>query len=369
MAVDFDKWLQHELNLNRLATNTINTVVVPGLSGVEKAISEILNQHDIIASKSELSDITKAIREQINSQSTWSIATVNMAEMAIYEAGWQANFMGAAFAEKLNLPADSSIVRYVQQSIMSLTSGSRVDAGIWSKFTKDNLNSQNKLVNNIVVDGYAKGETGKQISKRIKETFTGTIARDAENLARTGYVHYASQASEAMIQDNLDVFKEYYYVVTFDNRLSDICRNINLLFNPESDRFKVGDPKAPMPPIHYGCRTRRIAVTDNWKPNGDRGSVGSKSGEAAEESFERREKRSDGKVVKYRGRNDKAFKAKAIKATTNYSTWLKQQEPWFIEDTLGKQKADWFISGEYGLKSFSDMTGRPLTLAEIESRG
>ncbi len=368
MTINFDKWLQHELNLNRLATNTVNTVVAPNLSAVEKTIAQILNQYDVIASKSELSDVTKAIREQINAQPTWSITTVNLTEMATYEAVWQANFMGAAFANKMNLPSDSSIVRYVQQSIMSLTSGSRVDAGIWSKFTKDNLNSQNKLVNNIVVDGYAKGETGKQISKRIKETFDGTISRDAENLARTGYVHYASQASEAMIQDNLDIFKEYYYVTVFDNRTSKICIAIDR-FNDPKLRYSVGDAKAPIPPLHYSCRTRRIAVTDGWKPNGNKGSVGGKSGANAEKSFDRRDKRADGNVVKYRGRKDNAFKAKPIKATTSRDTWLREQPRWFVEDSLGKGFAKSFLDDGVPLKSFSTLSGRPLTFAEFVAKG
>ncbi len=84
--------------------------------------------------------------------------------------------------------------------------------------------------------------------------------------------------------------------------------------------------------------------------------------------FEKRKKRRDGRVVKYQGRKDKAFKGEAISAEKTYSSWLKSQPTWFVQDSLGKERANLFLNKGYSLSSFSDMTGRPLTLDEIVKR-
>jgi len=367
MAIDIDKWNQHDINLHRLSTNNVNSVVIPNLNAVDVAIADLLNSNATIKTKGELASITKAIREQINAQDTWAITTVNLTEMAVYEATWQAEFMGAAFATKMQIPGDSSIVRYIQQSIMSLTSGDRVDAGIWSKFVNDNLSSQNKHINNIVTKGFAKGQTRREISTQISKTYDTVLKREAESLARTGFIHYAAQTNEAMIQDNTDVLKEYYYVTVFDNRKSAICRGIEATYNADGSRFKVGDPRAISIPAHYMCRTRRIAVPYGWRPNGDKGSVGGKDTVEAQESFDKRKGRAGGGMVKYRGRKDKAFTAKPIKATTSEDKWLRRQPTWYIHDTLGKGFGNAFIKGS-PLKSFSDLSGRPLTFTQFKAR-
>ena len=207
--------------------------------------------------------LKEAITEQINSQTGWATVTTNLQEMSLYEAQFQANLLTSGLAVKLSLPSDSKIISYVNKAIMSLESGQRVDAGTWAQFVQANKDSQAKQINSIVRAAYARGEAMQAISKEIRQSFDGLIKREAETLARTGFAHYAAQANEAMIQDNKDLLKEYYYVVVFDSRTSDICISADLRWNKK--RFKV-DEKAPTPPLHYNCRTRRIAVPDGWEP-------------------------------------------------------------------------------------------------------
>ena len=69
--------------------------------------------------------------------------------------------------------------------------------------------------------------------------------------------------------------------------------------------------------------------------------------------------------VRYRGKKDaNAFKAGQIKYT-QYDDWLKSQPDWFIESTLGKGRAEIFKQGKLSLAQFVDLSGRPLTLAEL----
>lgn len=362
MTLDLDKFLKHETYLARLATGELNSVMYPSLKETNDAINAIISEYDIITTKAQLNAITKAVNDQIESQKGWATVTANMDQIAIYEAGYQAQLMGAAFAAKFKVPTDSQIAKYVTGSIMSLQSGQRIDAGVWATFVQSNKDSQAKQVNSIIIDGYANGKSASEMRKSVDQLYHG-VKNNAESLVRTGYAHYTSQARERMYQDNTDILKEYYYIVTFDNRTSDICINADLRWNKK--RFKVGD-NAPNTPLHFQCRTVRVMVPEDWDPRGDRLALGSKDGEAAEKSFNRRRKNG---VVKYSGRKDKVFKPEEIKANTGYDTWLKRQEPWFIEDTLGKKKAELFMSGKYKLSSFTDINGRSLTIDEVIARG
>lgn len=369
MTLDLDKFLQHEVYLQRLASGQLNTVLYPSLAETQKAIRAYLSQFDEIKNITQLNQITKAISEQINGQTGWATVTTNLQEMSLYEAQFQANLLTNGLALKMSLPSDSKIISYVNKAIMSLESGQRVDAGTWAQFVQANKDSQAKQINSIVRAAYSRGEAMQAISKEIRQSFDGLIKREAETLARTGFAHYAAQANEAMIQDNKDLLKEYYYVVVFDSRLSDVCRNLDLRYNKQGRRFKVGDKSAPKIPQHYNCRTRRIAVPDGWEPKGDKTSIGGVDSTAAEENFAKRKVRKNGGVVKYSGRKDKSFKPKSISASIGYESWLKQQPPWFIRDTLGKARADLFISGKMKLSRFTDMAGRTLTLEELKVRG
>jgi uncharacterized protein with gpF-like domain len=46
----------------------------------------------------------------------------------------------------------------------------------------------------------------------------------------------------------------------FDNNSTDTCSGL------DGKRFRYDDPSAPKPPLHYGCRSTRIPITENVKP-------------------------------------------------------------------------------------------------------
>ena len=57
-----------------------------------------------------------------------------------------------------------------------------------------------------------------------------------------------------------------------------------------------------------------------------------------------------------------------MKANTKFDTWLKSQPEWFVTDTLGATRAKLFLEGKMSIASFTDMTGRTLTLAELAAK-
>lgn len=367
---DLEEYERHNLYLERLASGGINSVVVPSLEDTYKAIAAILGEYDQIENKAQLNAIMKAIKTATEDNSGWIKLTVDdLQSLALYEASWQASYAEEMTGLSTKIPAERTILGFINTALMSLQSGQRSDVGLWQDFVKANTETRSEQINNVVQRGFMRGETIASMRKEIKTLSEGLLRREAETLARTGYVHYAAQATEAMIQQNKDILKEYYYSVVFDNRTSDRCIGVSKLNQPKN-RLKVGDAKAPQPPLHFNCRTRRLAVPEGFEPSGTKAAIGGQKGADAERQFIKRdERRRTASQVRYRGRKDsEIFKAGQVDADLTYDKWLRQQPRWFIEDTLGPKRAKLWLDDGVSLTKFSDMLGNPLTLAEIMKR-
>jgi len=370
MAIKIDDILQHELYLQRLATGGVRSVIYPMLDSIYDEIKIILARQNVITSPQVLASITAQVNQVITANGGWATLTnENLLALAEYEAAWQARYAAAGLDIPIKTPAVQQIQSFVTQSIMSLSVGGRSSAGVWAQFVAENKNSQARLINGIITTGYARGEAIGVITKNIRTATDGIMRREAEALARTGYIHYANAANDAMVDANKDQLEEWFYVITFDNRTSDTCIALDQ-FNEPGERFSVEDSSAPTPPLHYNCRTRRMGVPKDYEPTGTRAAVGGQPGEEAKELFEgKKDRLRTASQVRYKGKKDsEIFKAGQIRANTSYEKWLKGQPRWFIEDTLGVTKGKLFIDGKLPLSRFSDMTGKPLTLDQLKAK-
>jgi SPP1 gp7 family putative phage head morphogenesis protein len=176
----------------------------------------------------------------------------------------------------------------------------------------------------VVRNGLLTGETTPSIAKRlIGQLQFGETAKTARQLAaaggeltavadnqimalvRTSINQVANAASMAVYEANQDITKKYQYVAALDTRTSAICRAL------DGQEFEYG--KGPMPPQHFNCRSKVVAVIDYENlgftppPEGTRASK-------------------DGQVD----------------ANINYSQWLKDQPRSVQEQVLGKDKVVYF---------------------------
>lgn len=366
---DLDIFLRHQLYVERLASGGVNKLM-DDMEIVYNDIRKVLGGFDSISNRAELNRIMEAIESIILNSDGWdNLTNDQLLEFASYEAKWQAAYQQSMTGLDIDVPSEAKILATLNKSMMDLSSGSRSYTGPWKSFVKNNLDNHADAINSTVQRGFMRGQTIGQIQKAVKQVSENIVARDAMSLARTGYIHYAAQANEVMIDENKDILKEYYYVVTFDSRTSDICIGITK-FNENGMRFKVGDLKAPVPPLHYQCRTRRMGVPKGFVMIGTKAAVGGQKGEEAAEAFAKKDKaRRVASQVRYKGRKDNnIFKAGQIDAATSYESFLKSQPRWFIDDTLGPKRAQLLMDDGVPLSKFSDMTGRPLTLIEISQR-
>ena len=357
----------HTVDVQRFATELLRTRVFPTLKDARKAAQLILLEYPEITGVTQLNEISRAIRRELNPILTesWEGVTGEMREFSHMEAA----FMAATIASvndlpPLRVPVNEQIDRFINRALMSLASGRRDTAGTWVDFVNQSISSTIQTFDSQVKAGFANGETINQISRRLRTVEEGLLQNESEALARTGVQHYAVQARNAMANQNKDVIAREVPVITFDNRLSATCLSIGSRYGQKG--WPAGDSPVGYPPYHFNCRTAIVYLVNGQESlEGERASIGGKKGAAAAESFENRQERTD-KKVRYRRRGDKAFKPGQIKADTWIDSWLRSQPRWFVESTLGsKKKTDAFLNGRLSLDKFTDLTGAPLSIAQL----
>lgn len=356
---------RHSLHLQRLASGLLKTNVYPSLEEAYKAARLILLDAGEIKNLRQLNAVLKKIDASTVKITSTGLdeVTKELQAIAIYEASYYAALVGGYAGATLSVPGNKTITDFIDSALMSLTSGERVTAGLWGEFIGNQIASTGATYNNAIKASFVNGESVSQAVARLRQATQGLLRREYETLTRTGIQHYAGQARRAMADDNLDILETEYPLVTFDNRTSSRCVSL-------SSRYPKGWPinESPIgyPPYHFNCRTSIIYLLKGQQvPTGTKAAVGGQSGEEAEEAFERRQDRTD-KKVRYRGKKDvNIFDPGQVSAAQSYDEWLKKEPAWFQDSVLGKRRAEAFRAGKLKLKNLTDLTGRPLTLAEL----
>lgn len=375
----------HELYLARLASGILNDKLYPAQESLYKQVRLLLLDAENITSRKQLATLTKAVKLATQKAMTeaWAETTKELSEVAVYEAAFYAQLLGAYGAVELSVPKQKTITDYIDESLMSLHSGSRMNVGTWAEYVNESVSAYAKEYDNQIKAGYVAGESMSQTTKRLRAVTDGVLRRNIETLTRTGMQHYAIQARDAMANDNLDIIDRRYYNTVFDNRRTLLCASRH------AKTWKMDDESYPALPAHYGCRSSWLfLLKGQTELPSTRAAVGGRDTAEAKRLFEekqarlqalrdkRAEERAEGKVtpetasqVRYKGKADSnIFKPGQIDANIGVDTWLRDQPAYFIEDTLGKTKAKLFMSGEYKLERFVDATGRSLTIAELKTR-
>ncbi|AIM40762.1 head morphogenesis [Idiomarinaceae phage Phi1M2-2] len=336
--LNINQILQHELQIARLATGQINSVVVPSLESTYAEIRRLISESGMPRTRGELRKLESAIRQAIQDNAGWATFTATANEFAAYEASVYQGIIDTLTGQQVSPIAEGKLQRYVTSSLMTLESGQRVQTGTWSEFVRANVDSRTREINNVVRTAYSRGWGTRQLGRELRTRFDGVLRRESETLARTGYSHYSNAAREAM-GEQYSIAMEWVLIVTFDSRTSDTCRFYAA--NPEQ-RWDKNDPDKPVPPLHFGCRTSGLLIPKGTDLTGTRASVGMTAD----------------------GERD----PKQIRANTSYESFLRRQPVAFQNEVLGEQRARLFRQGDMELKSFYDMTGRQLTLDELRQR-
>lgn len=345
---------RHELYLARLTTGLLNAKVYPSLEAAYKAARAILLDAENITSIKQLETIQSRIDKQVRKEYGKGLdeLTEGLTDMAVYEAGYSAQLIGSYAAVELSVPGKTAIQKFIDQSLLTLTSGNRVNSGKWSEYVLGSVDAMAKQYNGIVATGYQQGLTVNQIAKQIKDSTQGLLKGQAEALARTGQSHYATQAREAMAIENKSVIKYRMFNAIYDNRTSLVCRGNN------GKIYDITDDTYPRIPLHFGCRSVYTFLTS--KDDAKRGTMSAVGGKEEDINPNRK--------LKYRGKRDKdIFKPGQIDAGLSQDEWLRAQPEWFQDSALGKTRAQLFRDGGIKIERFTDIAGQTLTLDELRA--
>ena len=357
------------IRLQRVATGLVKDDI---LTAYDKAYKEIrlilLDEFSETLPLRKLNAITKEIAK-ITTQTVgagWQNVTTEFNKVAELEA----LFMQAIISEDLKLPPIEQITKAVNSAIMNLGS----TAGTWADFVNESIDDTANRYNSIIKSAWSQNQltpdnpvTVNQMMKNIKTANAGINSRQAETLVRTGIVHYSAQSRQYVAKRNKDVLEREVPLVVFDNRTSDTCIQISATYFPKG--WPVGESPIGAPPYHFSCRTVILYLTKGQKLlDGKRAVTGGYSGKDAKEEYLKRKGnlRTKSKTT-YRGKNDTVFEVEQVDANQTIDSFLKSQPRWFVEDTLGKKKADLFLKGELSLKKLTDATGRTLPVSELQT--
>lgn len=234
-----------------------------------------------------------------------------------------------------------------------------------------------RRIGNAIKTGMIAGESSEKIASRVigteafksKDGMTEITRRQVDAITRTAVSHISNASRAEFLNENAEVIEAEQFVATLDNRTTPVCRA------NDGKVFELN--KGPRPPLHYSCRSLRIAALDGVR-------LGSRPAKpVSEKLFVQEYAKANGlgdinsRAALPRGtkadyddwaRNKVREVTGPIPASTTYEQWMRKQSKEFQDDTLGVTKAKLFRDGNLPLDRFINRNGDELSLSEMASR-
>lgn len=323
---------RHQIFLQRYAAGKVKDLN-PIIENLRKIIIKELSLFDL-ADLILLDSIISQLEEILILESSSVVDFINLTteEIGVYESGFYNKALSGVVSVSVQAPTNALIIGAATTKPMRLISGGSIKRLTISEAAKEFSKGMAKEVANTLRTGIVNGLTQQQITKMVSDTVKTRSRKQAATLTRTVINHVTAQARQVI---NTEVFGDYedLFIATLDSNTTITCAG----FDDQS--FKQGE--GPRPPLHYGCRSLRVAKIPP---------------ELALPGFEGvRPTVVDGQ-------------ASQVSAKTTYSGFLKAQSKEFQDEVLGVERAKLFRSGEVTLDKFTDDDGRVLTLDELRQR-
>lgn len=278
---------------------------------------------------------------------------------------------------KLLLPVTINIVQPSARLLRSIALSRPFHGRILGDWAKDMAGDDIRRIHGAIQVGMTEGQTTEAIVRRVigtralayKDGVTALTRANVNSIVRTAVNHIANHSREAWMQENTDVITSERFVATLDSRTTPECQA------EDGKEYEIGT--GPVPPLHFGCRSLRVAVIDGTLA-GDRPAKPFTEDQlarefAGENGFDDVSNRDDlphgtkGDFDKWsRGRIRELVGP--VPAMTTYQTWLEGQSASFQNDVLGQTKGKLFRDGGLKLDRFVNRQGDELTLHELAGR-
>jgi hypothetical protein len=332
-----DAIIRHALQLQRLAA---------GQSGEADAIlKELERELRALLNSNVLSEAGKA---QINALIGEAVDAIHPAYAKI-AASLDTHSLALIVAEKtveaMNevLPVD--VVAPSPERLASLTKDVMIDgapsSAWWDKQAEDTAFKFAAAVRQGVING----ESNERVVARVVGTsgepgILGLARRNARSLVHSSVMSAANDARLATFRRNARFIAGVRWLSTLDSHTCITCAALDgQAWDLNGTKLAGTEIEFTDPPKHWSCRCVLSPIPKAFADLGidlDEASPGTRAS-------------SEGPVP----------------STTGFEEFLKRQPDTFVENTLGKRRAELFIDGKLTLSDLVSGTGRELTLEEL----
>lgn len=330
-----DAILRNALQLQRLSANDEASALVI-LRELEHELRRLLATADLNeAGKRQVKALIDAADGAINARFDTIADVVDVRGIIVYVAEHTAEALAAA------IPANSALT---QERLASLAKDVLIDGSPakawWARQAEDTTFRFAAAVRQGVING----ETQERIVARIvgEEGFMLTTRRNVRSLVHSSVMTAANTARLATYRNNADHIAGVKWLATLDSHTCVQCAALDgAEWTLDGEPLGATTLAFRSPPAHFACRcvhTPIPASLEDVLPGFD----------AALAAVSQRAS-SNGPVA----------------GDTTFASFLKRQSPAFIDDVLGKRRADLFLAGKITLSDLVSGTGRPLTLQEL----
>lgn len=337
-----DEMIRREVQLQRFATNIVRQSIQPTAQDIAEYVSKAITDYENLNRRDRerlIADIKKYTREKWGG--IWVGFSEEIAGVMSDEGEFQADLYSDVTQEGFIPPANVSAA----SAVMSVNG----TASTWDQFTKDNTQAVVRAVNGVVLTGMRDGATVQQMTQQLRGSYnrrtkryeggvvTGRMAKSAEALARTGISHHTNAVRDSFAKQNSDVISKRVFFATLDSRTTTICLSNHL------KEWAIDDGSYPKLPLHYNERSVYVFKTAGFNPTQQKRPIEVGLSEDGKSDFE------------------------SVKGTLKAGNWLRRQPRWFVEESLGKKRAQLFLDGKLDIEKMVDVQNRPLTLNELRN--
>lgn len=344
-ANDFiiDKNTQYSIQLNRLAGKTTKEVIKILQQMEQELIAKLSNVNLTDFQQARTQQLLNFIENTIQQYYGQVSDTVRLVDIADLENKF--------LSKTINTAVDFKIINALptKSQLKSLVENTLIKGDIWANWWDRQAELLKVRFTDTLKQSIASGEDTYKLLQRVRGTrefgfkdgIMQATRRDAEALVRTGIQTVSNETRNNFIKDNANIMKGKMQVSTLDSRTTEICAAYSgKMWDMNNKPIGHDLPFNGGTPRHWNCRSTIIPVTKSWQELGLKGKDVKPSTRAS----------MDGQIP----------------ADISFDKWLKSKPQKFVEDMLGKGKADLFSRGKITVGELVGSDGKTvLTLDEL----
>lgn len=336
-----DAILRNSLQILRLSAGDQGRVEAV-LTELERELRDLLGTANLSAiQRREVEAVANRAREIIDLGYQRAGAVVDTHALAIIVAEKTQEIIQDVIPTVVKLPSDAMLLQLGKDVLIDGAPSS----AWWAKQSED-------LAFKFAAQlrqGIANGETQERIVQRIvgkrgEPGIMDTARRNARALVHSSVMTAANRARLETFRKNGRLLKGVRWLATLDGHTCPRCMAMDgQAWNLDGEKLPGTTVVFNAPPIHFGDRCVLSPVPKTFKDIGlnipeptDTGKRASKDGPI------------DGKVT--------------------FDDFLRRQSPAFVDNILGKARADLFRAGKISVRDLVSGTGRELTLDQLRTR-